>query len=101
MLTAIPSVPAPSNEPVFPYAKGSDERQRLKRTLGHMASEPIEIPLVIGGQERRPGQIIEVRAPHAHRLVLAKCHQGAAADVDAAISAALAARESWAKMPWQ
>jgi 1-pyrroline-5-carboxylate dehydrogenase len=41
-------VPPPVNEPVRSYAPGSPERAALKARLSSMASERIEIPVVIG-----------------------------------------------------
>ena len=50
-------VPPPINEPNRTYAPGSPERAELKARLKSMASEKIEIPLVIGGKEIRTGKI--------------------------------------------
>src|SRR5215471_10924260 len=100
MLNAIPQVPAPANEPVLSYAPGSPERAELKRTLEHMSTNPIEIPLLIGGREIRTGRTADCRAPHRHELVLAKAHQAGPDEVKAAIDAARTAARSWAHTPW-
>ena len=50
-MDAIINVPAPVNEPVRTYAPGSPERAELEVELARMASTPIDLPHVIGGQE--------------------------------------------------
>ena len=39
------------------YAPGSPERSELKARLAKMASERIEIPIIIGGKEIRTGEL--------------------------------------------
>ena len=68
-------VPPPVNEPVKGYAPGSAERTELKARLGAMASERIEIPLVIGGKEVRGGETAQAVMPHDHSHVLADWHK--------------------------
>lgn len=60
MSNGIFSTPVPKNEPVYSYAPGSPERQRLKAELARLSSEEVDIPLIIGGKEIRTGGI---RAP--------------------------------------
>src|SRR5574340_210973 len=88
-------VPTPANEPVQAYAPGSPERAELKKTLTHMATERIEIPLIIGGQALHTGKLADVRMPHDHGQVLASFHQAEAPQLQAAIEAALAAKPAW------
>ncbi len=66
-----------------------------------MSTERVEIPLVIGGREVRTGKTDPVVMPHNHRHVLADCHQARPEDVQHAIEAAVAAREDWARWPWE
>ncbi len=94
-------VPPPGNEPVKSYGPGSPEKLSLKRRLSALASESIEIPLVIGGQEVRTGRTETMTMPHNHRHVLGKFHQAGAAEVKQAIDAAEAARPAWSAMPWE
>ena len=95
MTQASIQVPTPANEPTLTYAPGSPERAGLKQTLTHMASERIDIPLVIAGNAVRTGKLAEVRMPHDHQHVLATFHQAEAPQVQAAIEAALAAKPAW------
>jgi len=100
VLNAIAKVPAPENEPIHSYAPGTPERDALKAALRQVASEQVDIPVVIGGKEIRTGNLDEVRMPHRHEHVLAKVHQADASHVQAAIDAALAAKREWSLMPF-
>jgi 1-pyrroline-5-carboxylate dehydrogenase len=94
-------VPVPKNEPICPYAKGSAERSSLKAELDRMAGEQIEIPLIIGGQEVRTGDVDRAVMPHDHGQVLATFHQGSAETVDQAAKACKAAEKQWQQTPWE
>ena len=96
-----PNVPAPRNEPVLSYAPGAPERAELKETLGRMAGERIEIPLVIGGCRVRTGHTGQQVVPHDHAHVLADYHLGGEAEARAAVDAALKAQREWARWPWE
>ncbi len=100
MSNVVASLGLPPNEPVKSYAPGSPERAALKAKLAELAQAPLEIPLLIGGEEVRTGQVVELTAPHDHSLVVARVHCGGARETEAAIEAALAARAEWAELPW-
>jgi 1-pyrroline-5-carboxylate dehydrogenase len=93
--------PEVANEPVLDYAPGSGERAALTAKLEELSGAEIEIPLEIGGRAVKTGRLGECRKPHAHRHVLAKFHNGGAAEVDAAVRAAAAAWPSWSTKPWR
>jgi 1-pyrroline-5-carboxylate dehydrogenase len=93
-------VPTPRNEPNLTHAPGTPERRALRARLAELAGQEIEIPLVIGGREVRTGRLADARAPHRHALRLARWHQAGAAEVQAAIDAAGAARREWAALPY-
>lgn len=99
--TAARRVPAAINEPIKAYAPGSPERTELKARLASMSGERPDIPAIIGGREVRAGQKMTVTMPHAHQHVLADWHLGGAAEAQAGIDAALAAREDWANTAWE
>ena len=94
-------VPAPVNEPVRSYAPGSPERTSLKARLDAMAKERIEIPIIIGGEEFRSGEIAHAVMPHDHSHVLADWHKATPAHVGQAIAAARNAQREWALWPWE
>ena len=100
-MNGIPAIPPPINEPVFSYAPGSPERAELKSELEAQASQVVDIPLVIGGEEVRTGNTFDVVMPHAHGHVLARAHRAGPAEVQRAVDAANAAHREWSTMRWE
>ncbi len=100
-MSGIYSTPHPVNEPVLSYAPGTPERAELKAELEAQASTVIDIPLIIGGEEVRTGNTVDVVMPHAHGHLLARAHQAGPDEVRRAIDAANAAHAEWSTMPWQ
>jgi len=94
-------VPQAVNEPVRSYAPGSPEKTALKARLASMASERIEIPVIIGGKEYRSGDLSQAVMPHAHQHVLADWHRATKEHVALAIDASRDARRDWANWPWE
>ena len=48
----------------YNYAPGSPERETLKKTLQELKSKPIDIPMYIGGEEVRTGNLNAIHPPH-------------------------------------
>jgi 1-pyrroline-5-carboxylate dehydrogenase len=94
-------VPEPHNEPVLGYEPGSPERDELRRRLDELASQRLEIPLVIGGEDVQTGDTFEAVMPHKSSHVLADVDKGGAAEVDRAIAAAADAWKDWSRTPWE
>jgi 1-pyrroline-5-carboxylate dehydrogenase len=94
-------VPKPVNEPVRGYAPGSPERAELKARLAKMASERIEIPIIIGGKEIRTGDLGRSVMPHAHKHLLAEYHKATPKHAEMAIAAAREAWREWSNWPWE
>jgi len=92
--------PPPVNEPVKSYAPGTPDRAELKARLASMASEQLDIPIVIDGREIRTGVTAQVTMPHEHQHVLANWHGGDASHVALAIDAARRARADWGNWPF-
>ncbi len=61
-----------------------------------MASERIDIPLMVGGRDIRTGRLAQAVMPHDHHHVLADWHHAEPQHVEQAIAAAAKAREEWA-----
>jgi len=95
-MNGTPNIPFPTNEPVLSYAPGTRERDTLKAALAVMTGEQIEIPVVAGAREIRPGPTVDVVSPHARRRVLARTHQADTAAIQAAVTAAVEAQRDWA-----
>ena len=94
-------VPPPVNEPVRHYAPGSPERAELQARLKSMASERVQIPLVIGGEHVTTGDMGQHANPCAHREVLADYHRARREDVERAVGAARDAHQEWANWSWE
>ncbi|HEY7190961.1 MAG TPA: L-glutamate gamma-semialdehyde dehydrogenase [Vicinamibacterales bacterium] len=94
-------IPTPTNDQNKSYLPGSPERAELKATLARMASERVDIPLVIGGCEIRTGRTSHVVMPHNHRHVLGEWHAADASHVQQAIDAAMKASREWASWSLQ
>jgi len=99
MENAFAHVPHPINEPILGYAPGSPERSSLKKVLAEMAAETVDVPLIIGGNEVRTGNLADAVQPHAHKKVLGRFHRASQKEVQAAIDSAVAAQRDWARMP--
>ncbi|MBX3248618.1 MAG: L-glutamate gamma-semialdehyde dehydrogenase [Myxococcales bacterium] len=101
MMDGVFEVPLPENEPVKGYAPGSPERAELHVALASIASEQLEVPVVIDGKPFRTGRLTEVAMPHDHAHVLATVHHATAADVNAAIEGALRVAPAWQALPFE
>ncbi|MCG6927841.1 MAG: L-glutamate gamma-semialdehyde dehydrogenase [Acidobacteria bacterium] len=94
-------VPPPVNDPIRPYSPGSPEKASLKARLDTMASERMEVPLIVGGKEITTGDVARAVMPHDHGHVLADWHRASPEHVLQAVDAAAAARHEWARWPWE
>ncbi|PKQ65616.1 1-pyrroline-5-carboxylate dehydrogenase [Labilibaculum filiforme] len=101
MPKGIYNVPAVTNEPILSYAPGSPERAELQATIKKMRSEVIDVPMYIGGEEVRTGNLFAMTPPHDHQHVLGHYHQGEKKHIQMAIDAALAAKPAWEALAWE
>lgn len=102
MSNALFQVPVATNEPVRPYAPGTSEHKNLISKYKEMYDQsPIDVPMHIGGKEVRTSNKKPMSPPHDHKKVLGHFNVGDASHVNAAIDAALTAREEWANLPWE
>lgn len=101
MANAIFEIREPENEPVYSYAPGTPEREKLKEELQRLKSKQVEIPAIIGGKEIKTGRTAEVVVPHNHSHKLGTVHLCGEKEVELAIESALEARRQWSKMSWE
>ncbi len=94
------NVPFPINEPILPYSPGTSEKEEVKAELERLSNNPVEIPLIIGGEEVKTGEVKDFICPHNKSLVLAKYHTAGEKEINRMIEVALDAREKWANMHW-
>ncbi|SVA03225.1 uncharacterized protein METZ01_LOCUS56079 [marine metagenome] len=85
------------NEPIKSYVAGSSERVRLQAKYDEMASQTIEIPVIIGGQEIKTGNTGTCIMPHNHEHVLATYHKAGDAEANLAIDSAMESWKTWSK----
>lgn len=91
----------PANEPILGYSPGSKEKQTLKAVLTELKGQKADVPMFIGGEEVRTGNLVAMRPPHETSHVLGHFHAGEGMHVHQAIEAALAAREEWSNTSWE
>ena len=94
-------LPEVKNEPVKSYAPGSPEREALKLKLKELSQGGLDLPMIIGGKEVHTGNLMDIRPPHDHRMLLGHYHQGDQSHVQMAIDAALKAKPAWETMRWE
>jgi 1-pyrroline-5-carboxylate dehydrogenase len=100
-MDAVTHPPAPVNERVRDYAPGSAERASLEARVKELAAERVELTATIDGEQRMAGgEPIHVVQPHRHAAVLGTTAQATAADVRAAVDAALRAGPGWRELPY-
>ncbi len=101
MLKGFFNVPAPVNEPILSYAVGSKERKLLQQAIQTALAQETDIPMYIGGKEVRTDRKVSIHPPHRHKHTLGYYAEGDKTHVQAAIDAALAAKEDWENLPWE
>lgn len=99
MQNTISNLPVPINEPVFSYAPGTPERDKLQDELKRLAAETVDIPIIIGGKEIRTGDTRPCIQPHDHSKILGHYHNAGVKEVEMAIEACMAAKKEWDNMP--
>lgn len=91
-------VPPVANEPVRAFARShQSDWAKLHLEIANVSTR--DIPLVIGGQRVQRPTAPQLN-PAQHLQVLANVAQATAADVEAAIAAAKAAKAGWARTPF-
>ncbi len=95
------NIPFPINEPVLDYAPKSKEKIELKNALQEARSIVKDIPMYIDGKEIRTNNTQEIYPPHDLHHKIGQFHKGDASHVNAAIEAALKAKENWENMLWE
>ncbi len=95
-------IPPPLNEPVKGYTPGSPERIHLQDAYNELYnSNPIDVPMFIGGKEIHTSNKKPLSPPHEHQKIIGYMNYGDQSHVKMAIDAALKAREQWSQMSWE
>jgi 1-pyrroline-5-carboxylate dehydrogenase len=93
-------VPIPKNEPIYSYAPGTSDREKLGQALKRLKGMKIEVPMIIGGKEVKTKDKVDMTTPHDHGFVLGHYYKGGKKEVEDAVKAALEAKASWEAMDW-
>jgi 1-pyrroline-5-carboxylate dehydrogenase len=83
------------------FAAGSPERASVAAALKEVRQADYDVPNLIGGREVRTGRRAPIVTPHEHARELGHVHYAGAAEVTAAIEAALAASSWWGRLSWE
>lgn len=101
MSTGFFQVPAPVNEPIYSYAPGTPEREKLSAKIAELRGKQIEVPMHIGGKTFKGAKKLAMNPPHDHQHVLGYYYEGGKQEIQAAIEAALAAKAAWSNLSWE
>jgi 1-pyrroline-5-carboxylate dehydrogenase len=101
MTDAIFTVPSPVNEPIYSYQPGSPEKRAVKEALATARASQIDVAMYIGKEKVTTAHRVAMRPPHDHQHILGHYSKGDQSHVERAIQAALDAKPSWEKLPWQ
>ena len=95
------NVPKAVNEPVKSYAPNSPEKAAVLAAYQQMWNSKIDIPLYIGSEEIRTGNIRNMIAPHDHKHVVGTYHLAEKSHIEKSIANALEAKTKWVTMAWE
>lgn len=101
MSNAIYKIPQVVNEPILNYAPNSKEKKEVLAMVKSLKKESIDVPMIIDGKAVFTNDKVALSSPHDHQHILGHFHQGDKSHVQAAINAALAAKDAWEAMPWE
>lgn len=101
MANAFYKAPVAKNEPILAYRPGSPERAELQAAIAEFKSKETLIPMYIGGEKVLTDDRKPIRPPHELKHTLGYFGKGNASHVQQAISAAMAAKPAWERMPWE
>lgn len=89
------------NEPVLSYLPGSKERCELESALKTIGCNPEEVPIIIGGEKLKSGDVRRQVMPHNHQKTLATFYYATSDQIQKAIKVAAEAQKCWDTVPMQ
>jgi 1-pyrroline-5-carboxylate dehydrogenase len=101
MLKGFFKTPKAINEPVKNYSPNSPEKKTVLEAYSKMWNSKIDIPLYIGSEEIKTGNIRNIAAPHDHQHYVGTYHLAEKSHIEKAIANALESKQAWANMAWE
>ncbi|KAI6654849.1 Delta-1-pyrroline-5-carboxylate dehydrogenase, mitochondrial-like [Oopsacas minuta] len=93
--------PRYKNEPISSFLPGTEERALLKQELEDLKTAgPVEIPLVIGGEEIHTENKAQQLCPYQHDRIISEVSLADENHIDKAIKVALHKRKEWELTPF-
>lgn len=89
------------NEDILDYTSGSSERSKFDQFLEGLKSMPVDIPLIIGGQDLKTSNWKEIHSPYDHSQYLGRYCLAGKNEITSGIESALDAKSSWERTPFQ
>jgi len=83
------------------YKPGSMELQKLQQAIEHLKANPIDVPVVIGGQEYRHGEAKRRTSPADHKRLVATYYEADAQMTQKAIENSLEAKKHWENLSFE
>ncbi|CAK1599250.1 unnamed protein product [Parnassius mnemosyne] len=87
------------NEPILGYREGSTERKELAEELKRTAAVTEEVPIVIGDEFIKEGEVQHQVMPHDHNKKLAKFYYASEKTIQKAIQVSVDAQKKWDRTP--
>ncbi|XP_072935426.1 delta-1-pyrroline-5-carboxylate dehydrogenase, mitochondrial [Epargyreus clarus] len=87
------------NEPVLGYREGSRERAELAEELKRTAAVTEEVPIVIGDETIKDGEVRYQVMPHDHARKIAKYYYASEKTIQKAIQTSVDAQKKWDRTP--
>jgi 1-pyrroline-5-carboxylate dehydrogenase len=94
-------LPTAYNEPINGYEVGSAARLALQQAIAALKSRSVDLPMIINGKAVYTDKRVAMHPPHEIAHTLGYFHKGDATHVQAAIDAALSAKENWEALSWE
>lgn len=94
-------VPTAYNEPIKSYAPGSPEREEVLQQYRAYYDGQVEVPLYIGNQQIKTGNIKLMSPPHEHGHIIGHYHIAEKDNVEDAISNCLVSKKKWGDLGWE
>ncbi|MEM9000754.1 MAG: L-glutamate gamma-semialdehyde dehydrogenase [Bacteroidota bacterium] len=94
-------VPAAYNEPIKSYAPQSLERNEVLEQYRTYYNGQVEVPLYIGNEEIKTGDLKPMSPPHEHQHIVGHYHSARKEHIDQAIDNCLESRKMWAELTWE